>query len=602
MNSKSPFEDPEIFGIPPHHSIKHAPGMADALMQQLAPLLAADGFDLDNLGEDVDMEQLNQAMARAVERHNMEQITPVGDDHARAVNTLREMVQAFEQGQDARVQHMLSTIGPDATPHRPSAGHLTGVTLDSVDEWYTDDNLKVVLQYATLPKWEATTKKVAQELQALARKRRAMAARDSLTLNHGGLELLRAGAYLVYATVAAVADHRKTPFLAVLDELLPQRKVSTGFAKGSAFGPAATQQTASQEYVRRFETWLHHEDEDADAVQDIMQVFAGLVDDAQQAGIDAHRPLEFEYWIDSVYETTDIGAVMVCLDIMHDYVHFRMATDEDSSHWDEPHRILKAMLGDDDGGGVPNEFAAIIAEAEALSQTEREAGLNQLPVVSGLFALRDWLATSQGITPSRVPRRADIGTVAAMIGLAAEGVAKLPEHAGRPEQSAEPDATIYVQSALDIPELVSWWSTLVELDIITLTATRVKLGEAADEYVSTPTVPLEQAERVAATYINNILTSQLDHMPHEADALGLTMKQLIETMTGEYTKRYVLEAEDELGTYIRELISDRHFQYLQDAGVLEVRGDDIHIPQTMHIPLTVALMMTLDDLADSQSL
>lgn len=616
MNSNRPFEDPELFGLLPQHAIKHTPGMADALMQQLAPLLAADGFDLDNLDEDVDIEQLNAAMARAVERHNMQLVTPVGDDHARAVNTLREIVQALAQDQDARVQYLLSTIGPESTPHRPSAGHVTGVALDSLDKWYTDDSFRAVLQRATVPKWNAKTQTVAQDLQALARKRRAYASHNSLILNHGGFQLLRASVYLVSATVTALADYSQAPYLTVLDEILPRQEVSTGFAKGAAFGPVATQQTVSQDYVGRFEAWLHHEDENAEVAQDVIQVFAGLVDDAQQAGIDPHRPDEFEYWIDLVYETTDIGVVMVHLDIMHDYVHFRLATDEEPAHWEEPHSMLMAMLGGDND--MPDEFAEIIAEAEHLSETERAAALNQLPVVSGLFALRDWLATSKGITPSRVPRRADIGTVADMIGLVAEGVAKLPEHVAgskrwpdfpesAPDDQAElhladlpdRDRIIYVRSALDLPELVAWWSTLIELEIITLTSTRVKLGPTADEYISSSAVPLEQAEGVVATYISNILTSQLGNMRYEATALGMTIKQLIDTMRGEYTQRYVLEAEDEIGTMMMELISDRHFQYLEDAGLLKVHGDEIRIPQSLHIPLTVGLLMTLQDLAYS---
>lgn len=614
MNSKSPFGHSDDAGIPPLHAFAHKPGMADALMEQLAPLLAADGFDLDNLGDDVDMAQLNQAMARAVQRHNMELVTPVGDDRARAINTIREVVQALAQEKDLRVQQILSTVGPDATPYRPSAGHFTGVALDALDAWYSDH--KAALRHAPLPDWSPDTNAAAQELQALARKRRAFTSHDSFIRNYGGFQLLRTSVYLVYASIVAVADHRHTSFTKTLDELLPAQKLSTGAAKGAAFGADATQQVASHEHFAKFETWLRSEEDYADVADEVLEIFEGLAQDAQQAGIDPHLPEDFEPWVDFVHDTTDLGAVMVALDVMRHYVLFRRATDQAPERWDGPHAIIGTILGGDEG--MPDDFSKIIAAAEQVDETKREAALNRLPVVSGLLALPDWLATPRGITPSRVLRRADIGTVAAMIGLDAKGVAKLPDHAGWPQrapeppestpddQSAldianlpEPDPTIYVQSALDIPELMAWWSTLLELDIITLTASRVKLGESAKEYVSAQQVPLEQAEIVASTYINNILTAHLERMPHEADALVMTVKQLIDTMSGQYTQRYVIDREDELTTYIMELSSDRHFQYLQDARVLEVRGDDIVIPKTLHIPLTVGLMMTFEDLAYS---
>jgi len=48
--------------------------LADELMRNLAPLLAEDGVDINDV---TDMEALNLALSMAVERRNMELFTPV---------------------------------------------------------------------------------------------------------------------------------------------------------------------------------------------------------------------------------------------------------------------------------------------------------------------------------------------------------------------------------------------------------------------------------------------------------------------------------------------------------------------------------------------
>ena len=60
--------DPEPPPGPPR--IEFKPGMANDLLRELAPLLAEEGVDVDNI--DVpDMQTLQRAMNRATERHNM---------------------------------------------------------------------------------------------------------------------------------------------------------------------------------------------------------------------------------------------------------------------------------------------------------------------------------------------------------------------------------------------------------------------------------------------------------------------------------------------------------------------------------------------------
>ncbi len=57
--------------------IQHKPGLASEMLAELAPLLAEEGIDVDSI--DVpDLDTLQAALDRAVERRNMELFSPVG--------------------------------------------------------------------------------------------------------------------------------------------------------------------------------------------------------------------------------------------------------------------------------------------------------------------------------------------------------------------------------------------------------------------------------------------------------------------------------------------------------------------------------------------
>jgi len=74
---------------PPQVQIK--PGLAQEMLAELAPLLAEEGIDVEDI--DVpDLETLQAAMNRAVERANMARFTPVGAARELAVAVLARTV------------------------------------------------------------------------------------------------------------------------------------------------------------------------------------------------------------------------------------------------------------------------------------------------------------------------------------------------------------------------------------------------------------------------------------------------------------------------------------------------------------------------------
>ena len=69
--------------------VQWKPGLADDMLRELAPLLAEEGIDLDTV--DVpDLQTLQAAMNRAVERLNMTRFTPIGKARDLAVAALRQ--------------------------------------------------------------------------------------------------------------------------------------------------------------------------------------------------------------------------------------------------------------------------------------------------------------------------------------------------------------------------------------------------------------------------------------------------------------------------------------------------------------------------------
>ncbi|MQA76624.1 MAG: hypothetical protein GEU88_20325, partial [Solirubrobacterales bacterium] len=82
---------------PGRPQIQHKPGLADEMLRELAPLLAEEGIDVDNL-DVTDLDTLQRALNRAVERRNMQLFSPVGQTREIALATLQQIVEAILHG------------------------------------------------------------------------------------------------------------------------------------------------------------------------------------------------------------------------------------------------------------------------------------------------------------------------------------------------------------------------------------------------------------------------------------------------------------------------------------------------------------------------
>src|SRR5699024_5763771 len=196
---------------------------------------------------DMDLDDLNAAMSRAVERHNMELVTPVGDARRLTVNMLREFVMA--DGNAQLEEAIFNRLRPDPTKRHPSSSHLMGVASETLDKWYADSSLRAGLARITFADVPAEVKPAVTDLVALARKGRAFSSIERLLSKHNGAIVAMAGAYAIAATLTAVAKHQQQPIRSVLDTLLPGDEISGGFGSGAAFGAAAADQVSSQDLL-----------------------------------------------------------------------------------------------------------------------------------------------------------------------------------------------------------------------------------------------------------------------------------------------------------------------------------------------------------------
>ncbi|GAA4106627.1 hypothetical protein FB556_2262 [Enteractinococcus coprophilus] len=605
-----PFEDPESFGLPPVAGSARQPDMADQVMQEIAPLLAADGIDLENL-DDVEVEELDAAMARAVERHNLEQITPVGDQEAVTLLTLSSIVYALDSGTAEQLQKIFASIGQEPTHMRPSIGHLTGVALETLDKWYTDPSLENILRSAKLTFGPPATRSAAEDLQVLAHKGRAVRSYGNLLANHGGLELARAGAYLIYVSIAAIAAVRQIAVNEVLPELLPGKPLSKEHIDSIPLRPEVEQRIAQEEQYEEFQFWLSDQYDDED-VDEIYELFIDLVMQALEAGLDPDDPSAIHPWLASIQFSLDYQNVMESMHAISNYVAFRVEDSDDPAPWLEVLETFETEVGEDP---LAEQFRQIIDAADMAPLADRAAAIRQLPIVAGLHELGQWLNTSQPVTANQVPRRTDIQRLAGMIGVQAVGAATKPELHYEPtafedlmaSSSTAPNAdlphlpdrmkTYSVQSALEVPELVSWWTALEVLEIIELTASRVRQGPGATEFFRED-LAVENAELVVGLWIANVLLHHFERTHYEVPATALVINHLTSAMSGADIPLSEPDPDVDIGVRITNVSYCRSLRYLRDMGLVQIRDGRLHVPKTLHRPVVLGLSTAVQHLTE----
>jgi len=192
--------------------IRQAPGMAREMLRDMAPLLAEEGIDLENVP---DLETLNRAMARAVERRNLELFSPVGTTRDIAVATLRLVVAAVLDGDTVRAAALLDQVQPESPDSNvATVASCIGITLGLLDDWLSGQDTTAptgLARQTRIPDGHWNGERAAADILALATKGRAFRSLDKLLVRQGGPQVLSGSALTLAAVIFAWAQLTDTP-------------------------------------------------------------------------------------------------------------------------------------------------------------------------------------------------------------------------------------------------------------------------------------------------------------------------------------------------------------------------------------------------------
>ena len=204
--------DPEPPPGPPR--IEFKPGMANEMLRELAPLLAEKGIDVNNIEVD-DIETLQRAMNRAVERQNMALFTPVGERRDVAAAALRLVVEALAADDIEVASAILEQVQPESPDNSaPEVSACIGIALGLLDDWlggHDDAAPARLADRVRLPKGHWVGERAARDILALAGKGRAFRSLGSLLTRQGGPQVLYGSALALTATVRTWSTDTDTP-------------------------------------------------------------------------------------------------------------------------------------------------------------------------------------------------------------------------------------------------------------------------------------------------------------------------------------------------------------------------------------------------------
>lgn len=194
--------------------VQRTPGLAEETLRELGPLLAEEGIDVDNL-DLADPDTLQQALNRAVERHNMARFTPVGAPRELAVTTLRHVIKAITANNTTLAAELLDQAQPESPDNSTAtAASCIGLALGLLDDWLSGHNPaapKGLASQVRLPTGHWSGKRAATDILALAGKARAFRSLETLLIRQGGPQLLYGSALALAATAQAWSKTTDTP-------------------------------------------------------------------------------------------------------------------------------------------------------------------------------------------------------------------------------------------------------------------------------------------------------------------------------------------------------------------------------------------------------
>ncbi|MCQ9369393.1 hypothetical protein NQ036_14240 [Brevibacterium sp. 91QC2O2] len=155
---------------------------------------------------------------------------------------------------------------------------------------------------------------------------------------------------------------------------------------------------------------------------------------------------------------------------------------------------------------LPGEFAD--TPAEVLLHD-----LNATAPVAAVAGLLDWLGKGKPVTSTGALRRADIEPVAALLGIAAAGVAKVPADAAGDGTAEHP---FQVKTMWELEPLAAFWVALQELELLELTSTKALPGAGVAQWnEADPDRAAAIRTDLLATYVGTLLECEDEKLSAE---------------------------------------------------------------------------------------
>ncbi len=655
----NPFDNLWIREAAAAAGIARRPGLARQMLDELAPLLRSDGIDLDDLGPNVDLAQLSAALRRATDRHNLELLTPVGTAREQVTALLADLSVTLARGEVAEVWALLDTIGPEPTADRPAISHVIGAAVGLLDRWHADQELAAPLATVRLPRWTRELGRIGTDLLALARRGRAFDSLDALHRRHQGVALYRAAALLTGTSINAVAAHRDAEVAVVAADLLasleePDQGAATSgretvdrdqqSAISPIVSPAPAQSlhqdrfpekpkrgrnarkqvrqspwqapVADRATLREFGRYLRQVGVFAAPTVDLeLELMGTLLLAARQAHLQLQDPADLGTFAEMFLAAADdegedeedpTGAVLATLD---DYVHFKLATDDDPG-WEDAHDRVEDALSEWENDG-PDPIMLAVDAANRIDPALRRKAFAQTRAVSAVGLLLQWLGSGRQAAPSGGLRRVDIEHVAGLLGISAVGVNKRPPieppdlgdeglfDLNRPDRGP---GTIYAMSMFEVPLLAAWWEALRVAEVIQTAPSRIRPGAKAAEWLAESEPSLELAHTVIGFTVAQSLIGEFERGWFGEDIVAaISVSRLLQALAAEVES---IEIDHPFADMFRSR-STNNLQALEGLGILTMDDHEaVHIPAALQgavaqgVGTAVAVLQGIADAAD----
>lgn len=491
--SQNPFEDPEFLAETRRMGVQHKPGMAADLMSELAPLLKADGVDLYDPHLDLSEREIQAAMDRAIEQHNLALFTPIGRDRTSAVQFVALIIDWLVIHEPGKAREVLGLIEPEPQFEIPAVAQMIGVCLGMIDTWLAGNGSDEVLPVIPVPKWPGKARGIARDFLVLARTGRAFDRSDGFIRQHGGELVMHGAVIAATAVVLAVSKRDDVPVRQAFEGLMfaSEAHRAVPIAYHAVDTRTAREQAAGERFTAGYAVWVEQGIAQEEDPHELLQEFSTIEERAIARGLNLHNPRGVAEVIGVLDRAGEGLGQRFSFMVLNDYVQFRLISAEigtetgsaaraDAVEWRSVGEMLDARISRYKAAEqfeVPGHELLPGIAREAVDIRQLETALQQSAIARGTNDLIAWLGTPRQVTSTGVVRRADIAHVAQMIGERAVGVAKMPEPGST--DWGDTHRVHQVQSMREVPNLMFWWDALLRADVIEVTSSRVRRGAAA---------------------------------------------------------------------------------------------------------------------------